>query len=158
VTLSDFAADWRAATPSHAAERVVPVRAEVAAWVDERAERLRAAMERRVRVLRDRLARVRLQHPRQRIERGRQRADELDERLRAAVARGLQRRRDRAVAAGRHLDALSPLRVLDRGYALVQREGEAVTDAAALRVGDVLDARFAKGRATLVVRQKVGLF
>ena len=158
VSLADFAADWRAATPSHAAERVVPVRDEVATWVAEREARLRAAMERRVRYLRERLARVRLQHPRQRIERGRQRADELDERLRAAVARGLQRKRDRAGAAARHLDALSPLRVLDRGYALVQREGQAVTDSATLRVGDTLDARFAKGKATLVVKARSGLF
>jgi exodeoxyribonuclease VII large subunit len=143
VTLSDFAADWRAATPSHAVER---------------ATRLRGAMERRVRLARERLVRVRLQHPRQKIERGRQRADELDERLRAAIARGLKRRRERTDAATRHLDALSPLRVLDRGYALVQREGLAVTDAATLRPGDVVDARFAKGRATLVVKGKSGLF
>jgi exodeoxyribonuclease VII large subunit len=158
VTLSDFAADWRAATPSHAVERVVPVRDEVAGWVEERATRLRGAMERRVRLARERLVRVRLQHPRQKIERGRQRADELDERLRAAIARGLKRRRERTDAATRHLDALSPLRVLDRGYALVQREGLAVTDAATLRPGDVVDARFAKGRATLVVKGKSGLF
>lgn len=158
VTLADFAADWRAATPSHAVERVVPVRDEVAGWVEEREARLRAAMERRVRLLRERLARVRLQHPRQKIERGRQRADELDERLRAAIARGLQRKRDRAGAATRHLDALSPLKVLDRGYALVQRQGLAVTDAATLRSGDVVEARFAKGRATLVVKGTSGLF
>ena len=100
----------------------------------------------------------RLQHPRQKIERGRQRADELDERLRAAIARGLQRKRDRAGAATRHLDALSPLKVLDRGYALVQRQGLAVTDAATLRSGDVVEARFAKGRATLVVKGTSGLF
>ncbi len=158
VTLADFAADWRAATPSHAVERVVPVRDEVAGWVEEREARLRGAMERRVRLLRERLARVRLQHPRQKIERGRQRADELDERLRAAIARGLQRKRDRAGAATRHLDALSPLKVLDRGYALVQRQGLAVTDAATLRSGDVVEARFAKGRATLVVKGTSGLF
>lgn len=158
VTLADFAADWRAATPSHAVERVVPVRDEVAGWVEEREARLRGAMERRVRLLRERLARVRLQHPRQKIERGRQRADELDERLRAAIARGLQRRRDRAGAATRHLDALSPLKVLDRGYALVQRQGLAVTDSATLRTGDVVEARFAKGRATLVVKGTSGLF
>ncbi len=158
VTLADFAADWRAATPSHAVERAVPVRDEVAAWVEERVLRLRGAMERRVRLLRERLARVRLQHPRQRIERGRQRADELDERLRAAILRGLQRRRERAAAVGRHLDALSPLRILDRGYALVQRDGQAVSDSATLRVGDTLEARFARGRATLVVKARSGLF
>ena len=158
TTLCDFAADVRAATPSHAAETVVPVRAEIAAWVGEQDERLIRAMRRRVGALRDRLARVRLQHPRQRISRARQRADELDERVRAAIARILARKRDRANGAGRHLDALSPLRVLDRGYALVQRDGRAVTDAALLKPGDLLEGRFAKGRATLTVKRTSGLF
>jgi exodeoxyribonuclease VII large subunit len=158
TTLSDFAADLRAATPSHAAEKVVPVRADLQRWVAEREGRLTGAMQRRVRMLRERLARVRLQHPRQRIERARLRADELDERIRLAVARILARKRDRAGAAARHLDALSPLRVLDRGYALVQREGLAVTDAATLKGGDTVEARFAKGRATLTVKRTSGLF
>lgn len=158
TTLSDFAADLRAATPSHAAEKVVPVRAEVAEWIEERRARLIRAMQRRVRMLRDRLVRVRLQHPRQRIERARLRADELDERTRAAIGRILTRKRDRALAAARHLDALSPLRVLDRGYALVQRDGLAVTDAATLKAGDQVEARFAKGRATLQVKRTSGLF
>ncbi len=158
TTLCDFAADFRAATPSHAAEKVVPVHAEIAGWVAEQDDRLVQAMQRRVRALRDRLTRVRLQHPRQRIERGRLRADELESRTRAAVARILARKRDRAGAAARHLDALSPLRVLDRGYALVQREGSAVADAAVLKPGDQLEARFAKGRATLTVKRTSALF
>ncbi len=158
TTLADFAADLRAATPSHAAEKVVPVRAELQRWVADRDARLTAAMQRRVRMLRERLTRVRVQHPRQRIERARLRADELDERIRLAIARILARKRDRSTAAARHLDALSPLRVLDRGYALVQRDGLAVTDAAALKAGDQVEARFAKGRATLTVKRTSGLF
>lgn len=158
TTLADFAADLRAATPSHAAEKVVPVRSELQRWVADRDTRLTAAMQRRVRMLRERLTRVRLQHPRQRIERARLRADELDERIRLAIARILARKRDRSSAAARHLDALSPLRVLDRGYALVQRDGLAVTDAAALKAGDQVEARFAKGRATLTVKRTSGLF
>ncbi len=158
TTLCDFAADVRAATPSHAAETVVPVRSEILSWVNEQSVRLAQAMQRRVRALRDRLIRVRLQHPRQRIERGRLRADELEARTRAAIARIHARKRDRVAAAARHLDALSPLRVLDRGYALVQREGSAVTDAAVLRPGDQLEARFAKGRATLTVKRTSALF
>lgn len=158
TTLCDFAADLRAATPSHAAEKVVPVRAELAEWIGDRRLRLVRAMQRRVRMLRDRLQRVRLQHPRQRIERARLRADELDERVRAAIHRIVTRKRERTLAAARHLDALSPLRVLDRGYALVQRDGLAVTDAASLKAGDTVEARFAKGRATLQVKTTRGLW
>ncbi len=53
------------------------------------------------------------------------------------------------LAAGR-LEALSPLRVLARGYAIVTREGETapVTDAAALEAGDAVRVRLARGRAS----------
>lgn len=158
TTLADFGADLRAATPSHAAEKVAPVKADLVEWVGERNDRLAGAMQRRVRLLRERLNRVRLQHPKQRIARARQRSDELEGRIRAAIARITAKKRDRAVAAGRHLDALSPLKILDRGYALVQREGAAVTDAATLKAGDVVEARFAKGRAQLTVKKTSGLF
>ncbi len=145
VSLSDLAADVRAATPSHAAELVTPVRAELAAFVDEMHERLHLAMRRRIASLRDRLARVRLLHPRQRVERGRMRLDELDERLREAALRLLVVRRAKLAGAARHLEVLSPLSVLVRGYAIVTREGVAITDAAALSAGDTLDVRLARG-------------
>ena len=45
------------------------------------------------------------------------------------------------------LDALSPLRVLERGYALATRAGHVVTDASALAPGDPIELRFARGRA-----------
>lgn len=158
TTLADFAADLRASTPSHAAEKVAPMKEELIQWVDEQEERLTGAVGRRVGLLRERLNRVRLQHPKQRIERARLRATELDTRIRASIARILARRRDRANASARQLDALSPLKVLDRGYALVVREGAAVTDAATLKVGDSVEARFAKGRATLTVKRTSTLF
>lgn len=145
VALSDLAADVRAATPSHAAEIVTPVHAELDAFVDEMEERLRAAAQRRVAMLRDRVRRVRLLHPRQRVERGRIRLDELDERLREAALRGLVLRRAKLAASTRHLEVLSPLSVLVRGYAIVTKGGVAVTDGAALAVGDRLDVRLARG-------------
>ncbi|MBM4394019.1 MAG: exodeoxyribonuclease VII large subunit [Deltaproteobacteria bacterium] len=158
VTLCDFAADVRAATPSNAAEIVTPERDALSVWVDERHERLVSAMQRRVRVLRDRLVRVRLQHPRQRVERYRQRQVELGQRLAAAIARRQERRRERLAALSRQLDALSPLKVLDRGYAIALHEGHPVVDAKTLKAGDEIDLRFAKGRATAVVKRSAGLF
>ena len=152
TALSDFAADVRAATPSHAAEMVTPVRAELIRRVDTLQGRLDAAMKRRVAVLRDRLRRVRLLHPRQRVERGRLRLDELQERLGEAATRTLVFRRTRLVALARQLDVLSPLAVLDRGYAIVSKDGAAITDASVLASGDVLDVRFAKGATEVLVR------
>ncbi len=145
TALSDFAADLRAATPSQAAELVTPVRDELAMAVAEREARLHVAMGRRVKLLRERLVRVRLVHPRQRVERARIRCDELEDRLTAAALRGVVIRRAGLVAAARQLDALSPLSVLVRGYAIVTRDGAPVTDAATLAVGDPLRLRLARG-------------
>ncbi len=157
TTLCDFAADVRAATPSNAAEIVTPERDALVAWVEERHGRLVSAASRRVRVLREQVAKIRLQHPRQRIERGRMRNDELDERLRATIARIVDRRKDRVRAAARHLDALSPLKVLDRGYAIALHEGRAVTDASTLKAGDDVELRLARGRAHVAVKRTATL-
>jgi exodeoxyribonuclease VII large subunit len=64
------------------------------------------------------------------------------------AARVAAANKELSVAAGR-LEALSPLRVLARGYAIVTKEGEAapVTDAAALTPGDGVHMRLARGRA-----------
>jgi len=145
VSLSDFAADVRAATPSQAAELVTPVHAELSGYVASLSERMRVAMQRRVAQQWDRVARVRLLHPRQRVERGRLRLDELDDRLREAALRGLVARRVRLASAARHLEVLSPLSVLVRGYAIVTHDGKAVTDAAALAPGDRVAVRLARG-------------
>lgn len=151
VALSDLAADVRAATPSHAAEMITPVRDELLAFIDAMDERLRHAMTRRVAAQRDRLARIRLQHPRQRVERGRIRLDELDERLREASLRLLVTRRAQLAATTRQLEALSPLSVLVRGYAIVTRDGAAITEAAALHPGDIVAVRLARGAVTAQV-------
>lgn len=150
-SLSDFAADRRAATPSHAAELVTPDRDALADVVDAQSQRLAFAMARRLRAGRDRLSRIRLQHPRVRVERGRVRCDELDSRMQAAIARLATRRREGVVLAGRHLDALSPLKVLDRGYAIAMKGGAAVTDAAQLKRGDRLVVRLARGKVDVDV-------
>ncbi len=151
VSLTDFAADVRAATPSHAAELVTPVRDELLAFIDSMDDRLRLAMKRRVSVQRDRLLRVRLLHPRQRVERGRMRLDELEERLRDASRRLLVVRRAQLAGAARHLEVLSPLSVLVRGYSIVTRGGVATTNAASLTMGDTLDVRLARGSVTATV-------
>ncbi len=147
VTLCDHAADVRAATPSHAAELATPDGDALASWLGEQAERLRVAMDRRVSAGRDRVNRVRLLHPRDRVDRGRLRCDELDERLRGAVSRLHERRRDRLDARAQRLDALSPLRVLTRGYAIADVAGRVITDASTLAEGDSLRLRFARGEA-----------
>jgi exodeoxyribonuclease VII large subunit len=101
VTLCDLVADARAATPSAAAEAVTPDREELAHRLDGLAQRLGRGLRRRGERMEERVART---------------AD----RIAAAMARRLERGAARLAAAGGRLDALSPLRVLARGYAVAR--------------------------------------
>jgi exodeoxyribonuclease VII large subunit len=99
VTLADLVADVRAATPSNAAELALPERREVAALVDGLARRLSAGLTRRTRLTHERLARS-------------------GDRLESAITARMAECRFRLEHAAGRLDALSPLRVLQRGYAV----------------------------------------
>ena len=101
VTLCDLVADARAATPSAAAEAVTPDQDELARRLDGLAQRLGRGLRRRGERMEERVART---------------AD----RIAAAIGRRLERGAARLAAAGGRLDALSPLRVLARGYAVAR--------------------------------------
>lgn len=175
VTIADFAADLRAPTPSGAAELAVPDRAEYALSVRTLDTRLRTAAHKQLQIRRQRLTalqeRLELRTPAKYIAEKRLLLDQMADRLCAALpARltreeqkltmlrqrlltagqgGLHRRRLRFAQTVATLDAISPLRVLARGYAVATkgRRGAVVTDAAALKAGDTLHIRFAKGAA-----------
>ena len=175
VTIADFAADLRAPTPSGAAELAVPDRAEYALSVRTLDTRLRTAAHKQLQIRRQRLTalqeRLELRTPAKyiaekrllldqmadrlcaalpaRLTREEQKLTVLRQRLLAAGQGGLHRRRLRFAQTVATLDAISPLRVLARGYAVATkgRRGAVVTDAAALKAGDTLHIRFAKGAA-----------
>lgn len=96
-------------------------------------------------------ARLRRRDPSPRIAAARASLVRGEEVLLAALRRGLDRRKAALGQAAGRLDALSPLKVLERGYAVATRAGHVVTDAAALAPGDTLALRFARGRATATV-------
>ena len=124
MTISDFVADARASTPSNAAEIAVPDQAELLRWLRGAEERMEqsesqrlAAMRQRLdalaskRVMRDHLAYV--QDKRMELVHVQQRLGDLSG---AAVARKRQKFSELAAS----LDAMSPLKVLGRGYAMAQ--------------------------------------
>ena len=175
VTIADFVADLRAPTPSGAAELAVPDRAEYALSVRTLDTRLRTAAHKQLQARRQRLTslqeRLELRTPASYIAEKRLLLDQMTDRLCAALPACLTREgqkltvlRQRLLAAGQSglhkrrlrfaqtvatLDAISPLRVLARGYAVATKgkRGAVVTDAAALGEGDTLHIRFAKGAA-----------
>lgn len=119
-TIADHVADERAATPSEAAELVVPSREEMVQRVDELAGRMESAVERTVGRRQERLESF------ARVLRGRppgldelaQHLEGLDERLRTSATSAVENRRAALESAADLLDSLSPLGVLDRGYAV----------------------------------------
>lgn len=175
VTIADFAADLRAPTPSGAAELAVPDRAEYALSVRTLDTRLRTAAHKQLQIRHQRLKalqeRLELRTPAKyiaekrllldqmadrlcaalpaRLTREEQKLTVLRQRLLAAGQGGLHRRRLRFAQTVATLDAISPLRVLARGYAVATKgkRGAVVSDAAALKAGDTLHIRFAKGAA-----------
>jgi len=161
-TLADFAADLRAPTPSAAAELATPV------TIDDRATAvlenrrllsvylLDIVSENRRRL--DRLAYT-LQYlsPRARVESARQTVDQLAGRSGIAVQRLLELQRAKVAGIRRALDAISPLRTLSRGYAIVSDEaGQVIDDAGSVLTGDQIAIRLYRGRLRAeVIKQEV---
>ena len=127
ISLTDLVADLRAPTPSAAAEMAVADRREVSRQVDDLAARLAGGLGNRTRLAAERLART---------------AD----RLQGSVEAVLRRERHRADRLAGQLDALSPLRILDRGYAVpVGPDGHVLKRRAEFAAGAPFRLRVADG-------------
>ncbi len=158
VTIADYVGDVRALTPSEAAERVAPRLDEIVARLEELGKLLSGELRRVVLRSRERVERLAgglsPARARERLGMSSQRLDELSGRLSASAARAVEFARARTKAASDRLDALSPLRVLERGYSITFRQGEKkpLKDADKVRPGDALFTRLARGE----VRSRVG--
>jgi exodeoxyribonuclease VII large subunit len=150
-TLADFAADERAATPSAAAERVVPDLAELSLRLSGSRQRLSQALRHQIVEQREKLRFVSqrpcLARPREVVDTRRQRVDDLNDSLTTATAHALREARARVAVLSGRLDALSPLRVMGRGYAAVEKlpERRLVRAAAEAAPGDRIAIRFHDG-------------
>ena len=121
VSIADLVADLRAATPSHAAELVVPDRSALLLGVEDLGERVHGAMRIHLVRARERLQLLRVPPPAVALLRCRQRVERAGDRLSDAMERAMQERQARLVTLSGQLQALSPKKVLGRGYAIVRR-------------------------------------
>ena len=158
VTIADFVADVRAATPSNAAELAVPDRDEVLAALAQYRGRLEKAVGRRLEAARSAWTRCRtsptLTRPEEQIQNRRLALDGQGLRLAHALQRRLGGERERYARTAAKLDALSPFKVLARGYAIPQDgEGRVITSAGALTPGERLTLTMADGQADCVVKE-----
>ena len=130
VALTDFVADLRAATPSAAAEAAVPDLRDVERQVQSLASRLASGLSRRTSLAAERLERT---------------AD----RLSGAIGQTIDRRRNHLDRSAAQLDALSPLRVLARGYAMpTAPDGRVLKRRADFLPGERFDLRVSDGSIT----------
>lgn len=161
VTIADFVADLRAATPSNAAELVAPDMSELRDALRSAAARLDQAVDRglsqRRAALTELSSRRVMQSPTGFIDQRRLELDSIRLRLDAAATGRLGRERQEFARLAAKLDALSPLKVLGRGYSIaLDAEGRAVREAAQLKAGDKLDLRLSRGGAKCLVESVYG--
>lgn len=148
-TICDFAADLRAPTPSAAAELAVPDSGQLLQFLDQRRMTLRRdlhhVLERESKRL-DALKEHRcLSTPMFFVEEQGMRLDYLTRALASAGTVAISGADKRLAALSAKLDAISPLKVLSRGYAMALRDGAPLTAAAQAAAGDELTMRFADG-------------
>lgn len=156
VTISDYVADRRASTPSNAAEIAVPDWREISDVLSGFEIRADQAMRKKLTRLSDRLEtlktkRVMTDHMVQ-IEDRRMRLDRLRDELTAAQTDNLSHHHRRYIALASSLDAMSPLRVLSRGYSIASGAGGTVVKSVTeLSEGEKIRLRLSDGSADCVV-------
>jgi exodeoxyribonuclease VII large subunit len=159
VTIADFVADARAATPTAAAEMVVPARADVMDALDAlggRAVRhMRALIDLRGHRLREMLRSYALGQVRGRIERSLQQLDYARERLRRALLDTMRERGQALALLGEKLEALGPRSIIARGYALCTDAGTGrlLRSAGEARESGDLDLTFQDGTVRAEVKE-----
>jgi exodeoxyribonuclease VII large subunit len=157
VTIADYVADRRAATPSNGAEIVGPDQEDVRSVLGADEIRLRQAMGKKLDMLTRRLsdlaARPALNDPE--VYLGAKRMG-LDYARAALLAAGEKKNADcrrSYVALAAKLDALSPLKVLGRGYSIAEKQGAVLRRAEDVVPGDHISVKLAGGRLGCLVEE-----
>lgn len=151
-TIADFVADLRAPTPSAAAELAVPSQTELMAFTQSMRIRMNNGMTRLIEGIRLTLSRFEMRKPTERIDALRQRTDELTHLLEKGFERNnLSVKKDLAELTSK-LDALSPLKVMLRGFSLAESEnGTIIKSVKEVKNDDRINLRFADGRVSCIV-------
>lgn len=156
VTISDFVADLRAATPSNAAELAVPDQLEIRDALSSFETRMNYSAVKCLRELRTRLddfaSRRVLQDPTSYIDSKRVELDYMQSSLISAAERAISAKKQNFVRLGANLEAMSPLKVFARGYSVVNDEaGKVLKSATDTRVGDKINVILSDGSLACTV-------
>lgn len=157
VTISDFVADLRAATPSNAAELAVPDQNALRQTLDGMSSNMMAALQQKIlnarrhlKVLSESAA---LQSPESYLQHRKKALQLLENRLISAQVQQHNRKNQRFIALTAKMDAMSPLKVLTRGYSMVEKEnGQLVRSVSDLSTEESVKITLSDGQFTATVR------
>ena len=157
VTISDFVADLRAATPSNAAELAVPDQDALRQTLDGMSSNMMTALQQKIvnarrhlKVLSESAA---LQSPESYLQHRKKALQLLENRLISAQVQQHNRKNQRFIALTAKLDAMSPLKVLTRGYSMVEKEnGQLVRSVSDLSTEESVKITLSDGQFTATVR------
>ena len=156
VTIADYVADLRAATPSNGAELAVPDQDALRQRLDEMSAAMSAALTRQLKAARQHLkvlsASPALQSPESYLSQKRKSLELLRRRLAAGEAAIVSGKKQSYLQLTAKLDAMSPLKVLTRGYAMVQSvDGAVIRSVRQVREGQSVTVQFGDGRLEAAV-------
>lgn len=158
VTISDFVADLRAATPSNAAELAVPDQDALYQTLDAMSSAMATSLSRQLTAARRQYqllsAHPALQSPVGYLEQRRKSLELLKNRLVSSQAQGIHRAKNRYIGVTAKLDAMSPLKVLTRGYAMAQtEEGSVLKSVSQVNPGDNIRISISDGTLSAAVTE-----
>ena len=159
VTISDYVADLRAATPSNAAELAVPDQDALGQTLDTMSGAMATALNRQLKAARQHLnvlsASPALKSPTGYLEQKQKTLELLKNRLISAQNQNINRKNAHYVALTAKLDAMSPLKVLTRGYAMAQTEdGNMVRSVNQVELGEKITISLNDGKLSATVMDK----
>ena len=159
VTISDFVADLRAATPSNAAELAVPDQDALRQTLDTMTAAMAASLDRQIKSAKKHLEVLSLspalRSPDGYLQQREKNLELLKNRMTAAQNQNSTRKNQQYIAAVSKLDAMSPLKVLSRGYAMTQnKQGDVVRTVKQVELGERITVCLSDGKLSAAVMNK----
>lgn len=156
VTISDFVADLRAATPSNAAELAVLDQQALRQTLDTMSSAIVTAMSKQIKEARRHLNRLSgssaLKSPEGYLNQRRQSLNLIKAKLVNAGTKDIGQKKHRYIALAAKLDSMSPLKVLSRGYAMAyQEDGNIIRSVDDVKAGDTIEIALNDGRFSATV-------
>jgi len=160
VTIADFVADARASTPSNAAEIAVPDKTELLRWLRDAGDRMEQSETLRLEAIREKLetlaAKRVMSDQLAYVQDKRMVLLHVQQRLGDLSAVQVSRKRQRFSALTAALDAMSPLKVLGRGYAIAQNEqGQILKSGRDVTPGERVSVTLGDGGFSAVVEERL---